>query len=1041
MPNKSYDYKDVEPGILKYWEDNNIYHTIKKKNHGKKKFYFLQGPPYTSGRLHVGHAWNSALKDAVLRYKRMKGFDVWDRNGYDMHGLPTENKVQKKFELQTKKDIIAFGMEKFIKECIKFSLENAELMSQDLWKMGVWMNHDNAYMPIHNSFIEGEWFLIKKVHEKNRLYTGNKVMTWCKSCETSLSKHELEYKSVEDNSIFVKFKVKGKDDEFLIIWTTTPWTIPFNLAVMVNPELDYIKARVVVEEKGNKHETWIVSTALSTAFISGVAGKSFRIIEEFKGDKLQGIEYIHPFNDEMKEYADLKKHHKNIHTVVLSTEYVDTSAGTGLVHCAPGCGPEDFEVGKAHDIPAFNTIDELGIFPADAGRFAGMIAKDNDNIFIDVLREKQALIETTYVEHEYAHCWRCKNPVVFRLTEQWFFKTEDLRERMLKFNDDVHWVPDSGKNAFDSWLKNLKDNGITRQRFWGTPVPIWICDNKKCNKYEVIGSIEELKSKAITPLPDNLHKPWIDTVKLRCSCSHEMSRIPDVLDVWIDAGTTSWNCLDYPRNTELFQKYFPADFILEAKEQIRGWFNLLMVSSILAFDRPSFNNVYMTGMLTDWEGQKMSKSLGNVISPYEIIDKYGVDTLRYYISGMTAGEDANFSWDEVTLKQKNLIILWNLHNFLIDFMTSNNISLKSADALNFDAEEKYILSRLHDTIRKATDAMESYNIDIVPGLVESLFLDLSRAYIQLIREKSVIGSDNEKESVLFAIFNVLIEAIKMLSIFCPFITEQIYLNLKQIKGLELIKASVHDHDWPLHDPVLINKDIEQDMALIQDAMQAILSCRDKINMGVRWPLAECIIDTEDKALSNAVDSLKDLITRQVNVKSITLKQMDSELRIKPNFKNVGKDFGNMTSRVVDIINSNAARISEHIKGNKPFIIDNFQITNNHIIIERICPSGYVMADFGRGIAYLNTQMNNELEAEGFAREIIRRIQLLRKDSQLSKRDSIELGIISDIELKAYEGIIKDKVGAKSIKHDISGLAFNSAESIKGKRVIIGFNKL
>jgi isoleucyl-tRNA synthetase len=980
----------------------------------------------------------------------MNGFDVWDRNGYDMHGLPTENKVQKKFELQTKKDIHAFGIEKFIKECIKFSLENAELMNQDLWKMGVWMNHEQAYMPIHNSFIEGEWFLIKKVHEKNRLYTGNKVMTWCKSCETSLSKHELEYKTVEDNSIFVKFKVNDKDDEYLIIWTTTPWTIPFNLAVMVNPELDYLKAKVLVDEKTGKYETWIVSSALSIAFISGVAGKSFEIIEEFKGDNLLGLSYTHPFHDEVSEYAKLKKKHKNVHTVILSTEYVDTSAGTGLVHCAPGCGPEDFEVGRAHDIPPFNNIDELGVFPSEMKRFTGMIAKDNDNLFIDVLREKNALIETTYVEHEYAHCWRCKNPIVFRLTEQWFFKTEDLRDKMLDANKDVHWVPDSGKNAFDSWLKNLKDNGITRQRFWGTPVPIWVCDNKKCNKYEVIGSAAELKEKAITAIPDNLHKPWIDTVKLKCSCGHEMSRIPDVLDVWIDAGTVSWNCLDYPKNTELFDKYFPADFILEAKEQIRGWFNLLMVASILAFDKPSFKNVYMTGMLTDWEGEKMSKSLGNVISPYEIIDKYGVDTLRYYISGMTAGEDANFSWDEVALKYKNLIILWNLHNFLIDYKNNNDVTLvNDVKSLKLDAEEKYILSRLNTTIQQVTELLDSYKIDQVPALIESLYLDLSRIYIQLIREKSVIGSDKEKEAILYTIYTVIMDTVKMFSLFCPFITEQIYLDFKDVKDFNLNKESVHDFDWPKHDESLTNHNIETDMQLVQGIMQAMLSCRDKLNMGVRWPLAECIIDTDDASVSKAVESLKDLIIQQVNVKNIVLKNVDVDLKVKPNYKNLGKDFGNMTSKVVEIINTNAIEIAKHIKDNKAFSMDGFEITSNHVVIERVCPDKYVMADFGKGAVYLDKKVTKELELEGYSREVMRRIQQLRKDSQLSKRDVIALSIISDLDFSSFDNVLKEKVGAKTVMYnnngsnntDITKYEFNSDETIKGHKFSIRFNKI
>jgi isoleucyl-tRNA synthetase len=1037
---KPYDFKEIESEILKLWEDNETYPKIKKKNHGKKKFYFLQGPPYTSGRIHLGQTWNHTLKDMILRFKRMNGFDVWDRGGYDMHGLPTENKVQKKFDLHTKKDILTFGLDKFNTECQKFSESGAAVMSEDLWKIGVWLNNEQAYMPIHNSFMEGEWFLIKKAHEKNRLYKGNKVMTWCKSCETALAKHELEYKTVEDNSIFVKFKVADKDDEYLIIWTTTPWTIPFNLAVMVNPELDYIRAKVLVDPDKKKYEIWTVSLALSAAFINGVAQKDFEIIEEFKGETLFGLNYEHPFNDIIDNYAELKKNHKNVHSIILSEEFVDTSAGTGLVHCAPGCGPEDFEVGKAHNIPAFNNIDELGVFPVEMKRFAGMTAKDDDNLFIDILREKGALIETSFVEHEYAHCWRCKSPVIFRLTDQWFFKVEDLKDKMIGFNNDINWYPVAAKNAFDSWLKNLKDNSITRQRYWGTPVPIWQCSNEKCNKYKVIGSIEELKRESVDgKIPNNLHKPWIDSVKLKCECGHTMDIEGDVLDVWIDAGTTSWNCLDYPNNTELFDKYFPADFIIEGKDQIRGWFNLLMVASTLAFDKPSFKNVCMHGFITDIEGEKMSKSLGNIITPGEITDKYGADTLRYFVTEITAGEDMSFSWDEIKLKHKNLMILWNLHNFLMEFQSNND--LKLVDSGKFDKEEEYILSRLHSTIRDVTRELENYHFDNVTHKIEGLYMDLSRTYIQLIREKSVLGSEKEKEAILYTMFNVFINVLKMFSTISPFITEKMYLNLKANEIFGLDKESIHDYDWPSFDSSKINTEIEQDMKFVQDVMQAMLSGRDKLNLGVRWPIAECIIDTTDADLTKAIEDLKELIMQQVNVKKITLKPVDVELKIKPNFKSLGKDFGANTARVVEIINANASEITANIKSNKAFNFEGFEITTNHVMIENICPEEYVLSEMNNASVYLDKQMTSELEEEGFAREVIRRTQQLRKDSGLRKKDVITLYIDGEVDISKHDSVIREKVGAKSIDYGSFDNKTNSTdEKIKGKSFKIGFER-
>ncbi len=468
-----YEFKTEEESIQKYWENNLIYKKIQKRNNKGKNFYFLQGPPYTSGRLHIAHAWNNSLKDIALRYKRMQGFNVLDRAGYDMHGLPTESKVQSNLKLKYKEDIINYGLDKFIKECKEFSTKNAKLMDKDLQRLGIWFDYENAYYPIRNEFIEGEWWLIKKAHEQGRLYKGKKIMHWCSSCETSLAKHELEYQNDKDKSIFLKFKLKNAN-EYFIIWTTTPWTIAFNLGIMVNPDLDYLK----VEVEG---EIWYIAKALAGIFINNLLNKKFKIKEEFKGKKLEGIEYIHPLEDEI-DYKELKSKHKNIHTIFLSKEYVDTTAGTGLVHTAPGCGPEDYEVGKQYNVPAFNNLNEKGIFE-NMGKYSNFKAKDDDYKFIEEFKKNKSLIETTVVEHEYAHCWRCHKPVIFRATEQWFLKIEDLIQNMITFNKDVKWQPKFTSKAFDSWVEALKDNSITRQRFWGAPVPIWECNN--CNNIEV----------------------------------------------------------------------------------------------------------------------------------------------------------------------------------------------------------------------------------------------------------------------------------------------------------------------------------------------------------------------------------------------------------------------------------------------------------------------------------------------------------------------------------------------------------------------------
>ena len=808
-----YDFSKLEPEILNFWKNNNIYESLKKRNFKGKKFYFLQGPPYTSGRLHMGHAWNNTLKDIVLRYKRMQGFNVWDRAGYDMHGLPTENKVQALFKLKTKEDILKFGLAKFIKECIKFSSENAELMSNDLTKLGIWMDFKNAYQPIKNDYISGEWWLIKEAYKKHRLYEGSKSMSWCSSCQTALAKHEQEYKEIEDDSIFVKLKVKSKKNEYLVVWTTTSWTISYNLAVMVNPKFDYVRAKV-------GDETWILAKDLAAAVISTVTNKKFTIIEEFKGKKLEGLEYLHPWQDEIKEFSLLKKHHPKVHTVVLSEEFVSLSAGSGLVHCAPGCGPEDYEVGYRNNLPPFNNTSESGVFPKDMGKFSGLIAKKDDKKFIEALKETGSLIAITKVKHEYAHCQRCHNPVIFRVTRQWFFKVEDLKKKMLDANKKTNWVPASGKNAFNSWLEDLRDNSITKQRFWGTPVPIWKCD--KCGDLTVVGSEQELR-KLADNVPDDLHKPWIDEIKIKCKCGNLQSRLPDVLDVWIDAGTACWNCLYYPERKDLFKKFYPADFIAEGRDQIRGWFNLLTVVSMLAFGKPAFKNVYMHGMLTDISGVKMSKSLGNVISPYGITEKYGGDTLRYYTSLVAPGEDMSYSWDEVALRYRNLVVLWNVHNYLLDLCRTN--SKKPSSLSNKDVEEKYIISKLNSTIKELTGYLDGYHIDKISPLLEDLFLELSRTYIQLIRDKAS-GTEKEKQVVINCIYHVLLDTLKMFSPVCPFVTEAIYQNLRKEFNLEPL--SIHHYQWPKHNAKLINNTLESKFSVAKQVIQMILAEREKI---------------------------------------------------------------------------------------------------------------------------------------------------------------------------------------------------------------------
>jgi len=1036
---QKYEPIKQEPEILKFWKDKKIYEKAKAKNKGKKKFYFLDGPPYTSGKVHLGTAWNKSLKDSILRYKRMQGFEVLDRAGYDMHGLPTENAAEKELGIKKKEDIEKFGVAKFVKACKDLSIRNMKIMNKDFQRLGVWMDFDNAYQSVKKEFIDGEWWLVKKAHEKKRLYEGLRSMAWDWEHQTALAKHELEYKTVKDKSIFVKMRVKGKKNEYLIIWTTTPWTIAFNLGIMVHPEFDYVKCKV-------NDEYWVVAKALANTFISSVAGKKFEVVGEFKGKKLEGLEYVHPFYDELKDHYDkIKKKHPKTHTIVLSEEYVDTSSGSGLVHMAPGCGPEDYEVGHRNNIPAWNLVKEDGIYNNEMGPFSGMHTIKDNNKFTEYLKEKNSIVAELKVEHSYPHGQRSHQPVIFRTTKQWFFKVEDIKKDLIKENNKIKWVPKAGYNAFNSWLENLRDNSISKQRYWGTPIPIWrnVDDSKD---YMVIGStkeLEELSGKKV----EEPHIPWIDKIIIK-KHGKKYKRVPDILDVWVDAGTVSWNSLDLSISQDILKKYCAADFILEGKDQIRGWFNLLHVASMLSMGKRSFNAAYMHGFINDAMGRKMSKSSGNYILPDEVINKYGSDTLRYYtISGANPGLDLNYNFDDMKVKYRNLTVLWNLHNYVIDLSKTANVNPKELKYnivkkdFMWKDEEDYIISKLNSTIKKITKLYDDYKLNETPLLVEELFLALSRVYIQITRNKSIGDS---KKVVLYTVNKVLMGCLKLFAPTAPFITEKIYQNLK--KEFDLKEESIHHIEWPKYNEKLIMKELENEMDTISEVVQIILSLREKLQLGQRWPLREAVVITKNENTKKAVENLKVIIEKQTNIKEVEVKQSLPGIKesIKADYSKIGPDFGKKAPQIVAKLTSEKHEtILSHIEkeGKFPLKIgkEKVNIVKEHLIVTREVPAQYIEGNFKNGFVYLNKDIDEdeELEAEGYAREVMRRVQELRKMSGLQKKDKIHLTIKPNVELtdiqKKWIEAIKDAVGASTLDISIKKpdkYKFTSKEKVK-----------
>ena len=952
--------KDIELEVLEFWEKKKIYSKSVLKNKNGKEFYFIDGPPYTTGAIHVGHAWNKALKDCLLRYKRMRGFKVGDKPGFDMHGLPIEVQVEKKFGIKNKQEIIDnFGLNKFIKECEDFAIENMHPMIKDFKRIGVWLDWENPYMTIKNNYIEGAWSALKKAKENDYLYKGEKAMTWCARCATALAKHELDYEDVTDDSIFLKFKLVGKQNEYLVIWTTTPWTIPYNMAVMVNPLVDYVKARV-------GDEIWIMAKVLIGPFINLVAGKKYEILEELKGSSLEGLSYEHPLKKELpvfEEFSSIKK----LHTVVLSSEYVDTTSGSGLVHCAPGCGTEDYEVGKANGIPPFNEIDENGIFSSRMGAFAGYVARKDDKKFIEIYNKKGFLIESTKVEHSYAHCWRCKNGVVYKTTEQWFLAVSRLSKEMRDLNSKTLWVPDwAGSKQFDSWLENLQDWCISRQRFWGIPLPIWECE--KCDRFILIENGNELEKLSGKKL-DNLHRPYVDDVTIKCSCSYLMHRIPDVLDVWMDSGAAPWAAIGK-------MDFVSLDFILEGKDQIRGWFNSLICLSMVAFGKSSYKSVYMHGMIMDSKGRKMSKSLKNIISPYEVIDECGADTMRYYmIGGAKPGLDMNYNFSDMNVKLRNLGVLWNLHKFLIEYSKLNGFGAGIKGSLQI--EEEYMYSYLNRTVGEVTHLFDEYRLNEIPEKVENLFLELSRTYVQLVREKSVVGSLNQKKIVFRTLYDIIFCSLKMLAPIVPFTSEKIYLNLKE--HFDLKEESVHLCDWVEYDESLVNEELESKFSAMKIVMQSILAGREKVGLGIRWPLASVEVFVNNNSFVDALETLGNLIKTQTNVKELKIVGYEGDISLK---------------------------------------VDGIQ--------------------FSGGAVYLDSDLSEELKKEGYARELIRFVQSERKKANLTKDQMISLSVNCNVDLSSFDDEIKLKCGVSDLVFGNVKGNHTSSTKVKNEEFKIGF---
>ncbi|MEM3399578.1 MAG: isoleucine--tRNA ligase [Candidatus Micrarchaeia archaeon] len=918
----SYRMHEIEQDITEYWKKNDIFNKVQLQAKGEK-FYFCDGPPYATGSIHPGTAWNKCIKDLVCRFKRARGFSVRSQAGYDTHGLPIEHKVEQELGLKSKKEIEERGIENFIKECKKYATKYISVMSGQFMSLGVWLDFENPYITYFDEYIEKSWATIGKAWEKGLLVEGEYVLPICPRCETTMANYELEYEDRDDPSIYVKFAVEGKENEYLLIWTTTPWTLIGNRAVMVHPDYTYVKVKV-------DDEVWVVAKELLER-VSEAVGISPIVLEEFEGKQLEGIKYIHPFQNRTCP-------------VVTSDRFVTLEDGTGLVHCAPGHGPEDYTVGKEKGIEIYCPVDMRGRYTE--GKYKGIFVKDADPLIIDELKKEGTLVYEGKIRHRYPHCWRCKTPLIFIATKQWFIAVSKLREKMLSEIERCRWQPEFAKTWFINFVSVAPDWCISRQRYWGIPLPIWVCE--KCGKKKVVSSKAELGADV------ELHRPYIDKIKLKCECGGTMNRVKDVVDVWFDSGNAVWASL---KDGE--EQWYPADFIVEGKDQIRGWFYSLLGCGVVLRDAIPYLSLLMHGHFVDEKGEKMSKSLGNFVPLEEIIEKHGADAFRLWSLSSTVWEDLKFNWSELSEANSDLSVIWNIGVFIKRFIPENNAFSRRMP--NYSLEDRWLVSRMNTTMRDVTRAFEDYRIhDGVRLLRKFIVEDVSRFYMKILKARM-----QEKESSaeqLSTLYSCYFDFLRLFSPVCPFISEKLYLEIYK-KDYE--KESISMHEWPSGGEA--DEELESTMEQAQHIIAAASNARQKANIKLRWPVREIVVKTSSEKARKAIELHRDIILCLSNAKDISVSETE--------------------------------------------------------------PRGdYECSEFSDGFVYVSKAMTEELKNEALAREIIRRIQSMRKDANLIEKDRIK------VELDGSDAILNAlRKNYDHIKARVNATEIETKKEIKGKR--------
>ena len=1040
-------FVEREKATRRFWEENGVFEKSVDMRRDAENFTFFEGPPTANGKPHIGHVLTRVIKDAIPRYRTMKGVRVLRKAGWDTHGLPVELEVEKKLGIDGKDQIESYGLEPFIAHC-KESVWNYKKMWEDFsGTVGYWVDNENPYVTYTNNFIESEWWALKQIFDKGLLYKGFKIVPYCPRCGTPLSSHEVAqgYKAVKEKSAIARFKCADEDAYFLA-WTTTPWTLPSNVALCVNPEDTYCKVKAI------DGYTYYMAKALLDKVLSPLAKeegeKAYEIIAEMKGKELEYKHYV-PLFDCTGDFV--KSTGADAHFVTCDS-YVTMSDGTGIVHIAPAFGEDDNKVGRKYKLPFVQFVDGKGEMTSHTP-YAGTFVKKADPLILDDLKAAGKLFSAPKFEHDYPHCWRCNTPLIYYARDTWFIEMTKVKENLIRNNNTVNWIPESiGKGRFGDWLENIQDWGLSRNRYWGTPLNIWEC---QCGNKHSIGSIEELRSMSDN-CPENieLHRPFIDAVTIKCpKCSGKMKRVSEVIDCWFDSGSMPFAQWHYPfENKEMFESQFPADFISEGVDQTRGWFYSLMAISTLIFDKAPYKNVLVLGHVLDKDGQKMSKSKGNAVDPFEALEAYGADAIRWYFYSNSAPWLPNrFYGDAVVEGQRKYMgTLWNTYAFYVLYANIDGFD-PTKYTLNRDTltvMDKWILSKLNSAVKLVDGYMENYKLVESTRVLENLVDELSNWYVRRCRERFwVKDMPEDKVNAYMTLYTCLVTIAKLSAPLIPFMTEDIYRNL--VCSLDKnAPISVHLCDFPSCDESLIDKSLEENMEEVVDVVVLGRACRNAAAIKNRQPVSKMYV----KADKTPDESFISVIAEELNVKSV---EFTDNVRgfttysFKPQLRTVGPKYGKYLGAIRTALSSldgNAAMDEIEATGELKLPLGDIvaSLTKDDLLIEMTKQEGFEsLSDRGVTVV-IDKNLTPELIEEGNVREIISKIQTMRKDSGFEVMDNIKVAFSGNDKISAIAERNNAEIMADTLAVEIlSGASLKHAKewNINGETVVISVEKI